>query len=143
MNRQNRNPLSTIVLAVLVALGALVLLSALTMPLMVGMMGGSTGGMMGGWGWGGGYWWSWLVMLLFWALLIGGVALVVAWLFRQGYIGGGHVAGSGPNKEDSAEKGGSAISGGPSALDILKQRYARGELTQEVYEQMKRDILAD
>ncbi len=30
--------------------------------------------------------------------------------------------------------------GGGSALEILNQRYARGEITKDQYEQMKRDI---
>lgn len=31
-------------------------------------------------------------------------------------------------------------SGGESALDILKRRYARGEITREQFEQMRRDV---
>jgi putative membrane protein len=31
---------------------------------------------------------------------------------------------------------------GASALDILKQRYARGEITSEQYQQMRRDLEA-
>lgn len=65
----------------------------------------------------------WLPMLLFWALIIGGIALLVAWLFRQGRP---IEAGPGPGVE--------------RALDILKERYARGEITREQYEQMRHDL---
>ena len=78
-----------------------------------GMMGSH---MAGGWGMplmGG------LGMLLFWLLVIGGVV----WLVQ------------------SAGRG--ATSAGPSMplaeapLDILKRRYARGEITKEQYEEMR------
>lgn len=35
---------------------------------------------------------------------------------------------------------GPGVSGGESALDILKRRYARGEITKEQFEQMRRDV---
>ncbi|MFQ5487681.1 MAG: SHOCT domain-containing protein [Gammaproteobacteria bacterium] len=66
-----------------------------------------------GWGMGGG---MWLFALLFWILLISGVVLIVRWLIR--------VTGKAPSSE--------------SPLDILKQRYARGEIDQETFERMKR-----
>lgn len=50
---------------------------------------------------------------LFWILIIVGVVLIVQWL-------------SGRGKE--------------SALDILKQRYARGEIDKAAFERMKKDI---
>jgi len=38
------------------------------------------------------------------------------------------------------EPSGRAGPGGESALDILKRRYASGELTREQFQQMRRDI---
>ena len=69
-----------------------------------------------GWGWGG----MGIGMLLFWGLLIAAL-VVLARCFR----------GSG-----SCEKGGRE----KSALDILKERYARGEIGSEEFEQKKRDL---
>ena len=103
----------------LVILGALVLLPVLGMTLggFGGMMGpgmmgpGMMGpGMMGGWGMGRGYGGFGLLTLL---LLIGGVVLLVlAFTRREGRSDG--------------------------ALEILKQRLARGEITLEQYEELKK-----
>lgn len=59
-----------------------------------------------------------LTMVLFWVLLIAGLILLAKWLVDQGRMG----------REDSA-------------LDILKKRYARGEITKQEFEDMKRDLL--
>lgn len=99
--------------------------------LLLGLLGGGmmAGPMMGwgGFGYGhGGYSFGWwgiamgIVMLLFWALIIGGAIWLVVSLFRQGRAVG--------------------VSTGRSALDILSERYARGEITREQYEQMRRDL---
>jgi putative membrane protein len=83
------------------------------------------GGMMGPgmMGWGGfSPWWG-VLMMLFWLLVIAGIVLLVIWLFRQGTP-----AAAGP--------GGSSA----RALDILRERYARGEISRDEYEQMRRDI---
>ncbi len=60
-----------------------------------------------------------LFMALFWVALIVGIVLVVKWLMGQG----------GASREDSA-------------LDILKKRYARGEINKQEFEERKRDLLA-
>lgn len=97
--------------------------------LLFGLLGG---GMMMGWGmfgpgmmgWGGmGFSpFAWIAMLAFWALIIGGIALLVVWLARQVLPA-------------------VTVPMGPShALDVLKERYARGEITREQYEEMKREI---
>jgi putative membrane protein len=85
-------------------------------------------GMMGygGYGYDHGYgmfpWWG-IVMMLFWLLVIGGVIALVVWAVRNWR----------PSREATV---------GPSdALETLKQRYARGEITKEEYDRMKHDLL--
>ena len=81
------------------------------------MMGyGGWNNMMGGWGGFGIL--GWVSMLLFWLLLILGVIA----LFR--YLGG-----SGKTTKD-----------GKTPLDILKERYAKGEIDKKEFEQMKKDL---
>ncbi|HEV2356371.1 MAG TPA: SHOCT domain-containing protein [bacterium] len=74
--------------------------------------------MMGGWGWGAAGL-SGILTLFFWLLIIGGILLLIIWGFRQ----------AGPVELASHRP-----------LDIVKERYARGELTHEQYEQMRRDL---
>lgn len=69
-----------------------------------------------------GWWWGlgWVHMLLFWILLVLLIAALAKWVF------------GGPAWRDRRlEK---------STLDILKERYARGEINREEYEQKKRDL---
>lgn len=68
-----------------------------------------------GWGWIG---LGAIHMVLFWVLVILGIVALVR------LLGGG--------VRDEAPR--------DSALDILKARYAKGEITREQFEQMKRDI---
>lgn len=118
-------------IAILVILG---LVSSLLIPLGYGRgFGGYGWGMMGpgmtlapaasagvggfggfGFPFMGGIW-----MILFWVLIIGGVVWLVQSLARGTGI-------SAPQ--------------GESLLETLKRRYAKGEITQEQFEQMKRDL---
>jgi putative membrane protein len=66
-------------------------------------------------------WWG-LTMMLFRVVLLGGVALLVVWLLRQSRL---------------IETG---FHRGPRPLEILQERYAKGELTKEQYEQMRADL---
>ena len=76
------------------------------------------GHMTEGWGWMSGF--GWIFMILFWALVALGVVALGKWIFSTG---------------DSAAGGGAR-----RALDILKERYARGEINRDQYEQMQRDL---
>lgn len=60
-----------------------------------------------------------LFMVLFWVLVIAGAIYLVKWLTGQGMPG-------------RAE----------SSLDILKKRYARGEISKQEFEEMRRDLQA-
>ena len=59
--------------------------------------------------------------MLFWILLIVGLVFLIKWLWEQ--------------------SGGSPSKGSESALDILKKRYARGEISKEEFEEKKKDLL--
>ena len=78
--------------------------------------------MWGSWGYGHGWGMPFFGVgpFLSWAIIVG----VIYFLFRQD----GPLRGRSP--EERAD----------SARDILDRRYARGELTKEQYEQMKRDL---
>ena len=102
---------------------------------MVGALQNSAGafgmgpGMMGGYGmhgFGSTFGFSpfgWIVPLAFWGLLLGGIALVVVSLARNARMSQSF---GNPNHE--------------SPLDILKARYARGEITKEQYAGIKKDL---
>ena len=65
-----------------------------------------------------------ILMLLFWVgLILGGV-----WLVKTVFTG------------SPQNQSGNVSTKPSSARDILDQRYARGEISQEVYEQIKADL---
>ncbi|MBI4524149.1 MAG: SHOCT domain-containing protein [Deltaproteobacteria bacterium] len=70
------------------------------------------GWMWGLWGIGMG-----LFMLVFWGAVIVGIVLGIRWLISHGK----------PSQSDSA-------------VEILRQRYARGEINKEEFEAKKRDL---
>lgn len=77
------------------------------------------------WGDWGGYGMGWgifgaLHMLLWWVLIILGIVVLVKWLF-------GGTGSSAQGRENRA-------------LEILKERYARGEIGKDEFEQKKRDL---
>jgi putative membrane protein len=66
-------------------------------------------------------------MILFWVVIIGLIVWGVTRIVRA-------------NSKSSTNIPPS--SGQPSALDILKQRYARGEISKDQFEEMRRDLSA-
>lgn len=81
-------------------------------------------GMMG-WGMGYGMGWLWMIiMIVFWIAVIIGIFLLIRWLILS-------------TKTTSSHR-----SQEESALDILKKRYARGEIDKEEFEQRKKDLLS-
>ncbi|MDA8364816.1 MAG: SHOCT domain-containing protein [Gammaproteobacteria bacterium] len=82
--------------------------------------------MMYNWGWGNmmgfGAWWGmgWLFMVLFWLAIILAVVALLKWLI------GTSSRSEGPRTKD--------------ALDILRERYARGEIGRDEFQEKKRDL---
>ncbi len=81
-----------------------------------GMMGP---GMMN-WGYGMGWGWS-IIMMAFWIAVIVGVICLIRWVVLS------TDRKSGSKSEDSA-------------MDILRNRYARGEINKEEFEEKKKDL---
>jgi putative membrane protein len=81
-----------------------------------------------GWGWGHMIFGS-VMMIAFWGGIIVLIVLAVRWLGGSGH-GSGHGPGYGPTP------------GGKSAVDILRERFARGEIDKAEFEERRR-ILGD
>ena len=76
--------------------------------------------MMGGYGMG---WFGGIFMLIFWVLVIVGLIFLIKWLIQ------------------TTKKGPEIMhSDSTRALDILKERYARGEINKDEFEEKKRDL---
>ena len=68
---------------------------------------------------GGGIWL--FLILLFCTLIVIGIILLIVWIVRK----------HGKNTSGLAEE---------TALDILKKRHVRGQISKEEYERMRKDI---
>ena len=83
------------------------------------------------WGWpnmmgnffGGGIGWIGIILsFIFFILIIIGIILLIVWLVKRT---------THPGIEDKT---------GSKALEVLKERYAKGEITKEQYESIKKDL---
>ncbi len=118
-------------LRIALIIGGIVLAVLVLVPMVWGGFSGWRGGGWGGWGgmmgpgmmdfgFGG---LMMIPMILFWGLIIWGIV----WLVRGA---GGCCAPAYTDRRDRPD----------SALDILKMRYARGEINKEEFESRKRDL---
>jgi len=107
-----------------IILGGVVLAILIVLPLVWGGISGWRGtgwGMMGPWMMGG-LGWGWLMplaMILFWGLIIWGIVALVRGLNNQRYCDSSATA---------------------SALEVLKRRYAQGEISKKEYQEKKKDL---
>ena len=80
---------------------------------------GMGSGMMGGYGMG---WFGGIVMIVFWILILVGIIFLIKWLIQS--IGRDKATGSSGNR----------------SLEILKERYAKGEIDKQEFENKKKDL---
>ena len=67
-------------------------------------------------------WFGMIFMIVFWVLVIVGLVFLIKWLIRS-------------TKSDK-----DIMRVGSRALDILKERYARGEIDKDEFQRMKADL---
>lgn len=109
-----------------IIIGGIIVAILIIIPLLSILIGGEQDysyGMMSPWMMGN-IGWAWfmpLLMLIFWGLVIWGIVALI-----RGVASSSH---TGPSNQ--AE----------SALDVLKKRYARGEISKEEYEEKKKDLV--
>jgi putative membrane protein len=71
---------------------------------------------------GDGMWGGWIIMVIFWVLIIVAIVALIRWIAVQ-------------NRPAPSQKE-------ESALDILKKRYVRGEISKEDFEEKKKQLLS-
>jgi putative membrane protein len=107
-------------------IGGTVLAILLIVPVILGVV---TQSGYGGWGWGmmgprmmygyGGGWYMGIFMVIFWGLIIWGIIALVRYFGRS--------------QQFTARN--------DSALEILKRRYAQGEINKDEYEEKKKALI--
>jgi len=77
-------------------------------------------GMLGEWGMG---WFGGIFMIAFWILILVGLVFLIRWLIQS--TSRNKATGSGTNR----------------ALEILKERYAKGGIDKDEFDSMRKDLL--
>ena len=72
-----------------------------------------------------GFWWWPILMLVFWAIVIAGGVTLLGRFFASAPVASGS---------------GRQLPTADSALEILRERYAKGEITKEQFDQMLNDL---
>ena len=72
---------------------------------------------------------GWIFMILCWGLIVVGIVALIRWIANQ----------SRDNRDRGNEKPFNSAQG-KSPLDILKERYAKGEINKEEFEEKKKDL---
>lgn len=75
--------------------------------------------------WGGGFGFGWIFMILFWGLVIWAILSLV-----RGASGHGGCCGHGGGMGHGERK----------PLDILRERYAKGEISKDEFDKMRKDL---
>ena len=77
---------------------------------------------------------GWIFMVVFWGLVIWAIVALVRGGFGNGHGCGHDHAGAARGKDKPA------LPAGRSPLEILKERYAKGEIDKKEFEEKKKDL---
>ncbi len=75
------------------------------------------------WGFGIGWWVMMVIGLIFMVAFWGGIIFLIVWGVKK-----------------LTERGGTAATPARNAIDIARERYARGEISKAEFEQIKKDL---
>lgn len=88
---------------------------------------GGENSMMGYYGGWGGFGMGWIFMLIFWGIVIWVIIFLI-----KGSHGKGHMCGHDHEHEGHEKEN--------TPLEILKERYAKGEIDKKEFEEIKKDL---
>ena len=81
------------------------------------------------WGWQAGMGWWMIFGIIIAVIFWGGIIWLIVWGIRS------------ISHDGRRHNGASGYDSRSNAMDILKERYAKGEITKEQFDQMKKDLM--